>query len=125
MVDSSLGKILADKSGNTRYTFAEDTATTSVCTAACATKCPPVVGPVAPGVGLDATDLATITRPDGTEQATFYGHPLYHFDGDTKPGNTNGQGVGGVWYVIDSEGKATGATTTAGTTTTAGASPGY
>ena len=35
---------------------------------------------------------------------TFYGHPLYFFAGDTAAGQSNGQGLGGKWYVLDSEG---------------------
>ena len=42
----------------------------------------------------------------GTSQVTFYGHPLYHFSGDANPGDTNGQGIGSVWYVVDGEGNA-------------------
>ena len=47
-----------------------------------------------------------ITRPDGTTQITFYGQPLYTFSGDAKPGDTTGQGTGGVWFVVGKDGTA-------------------
>jgi predicted lipoprotein with Yx(FWY)xxD motif len=45
-------------------------------------------------------DLGVITRTDGTKQVTYGGHPLYYFAGDTAPGQTKGQGVGGTWFLI-------------------------
>jgi len=48
--------------------------------------------------GLNATKFSTITRPDGSKQLTYNGSPLYYFLNDKKPGDTNGQGVKGVWY---------------------------
>lgn len=43
--------------------------------------------------------LATITRADGTTQVTYDGHPLYYYAADVQAGDTNGEGVGGVWHV--------------------------
>ena len=37
-------------------------------------------------------------------QVTYNGWPLYFYAGDTAPGDTNGQGQGGVWYVVDPTG---------------------
>ena len=45
-------------------------------------------------------DLAFTTRTGGIKQVTYGGHPLYYFKGDTAPGQTNGEGVEGVWYLI-------------------------
>ena len=76
------------------------TSTTSKCTGSCATYWPPVTGPVTAGSGVTGT-LGTITRPDGTTQATYDGHPLYTYVGDTGPGQAKGNGKnlsGGVWY---------------------------
>jgi predicted lipoprotein with Yx(FWY)xxD motif len=45
-------------------------------------------------------DLGVTTRTGGAKQVTYGGHPLYYFKGDTAPGQTKGQGVGGVWFLI-------------------------
>jgi predicted lipoprotein with Yx(FWY)xxD motif len=105
--DSSLGKILVDGTGLTLYAFTADSADKSACAGDCATTWPPLTSDAAPtlGTGLDAEDFKTIARDDGSTQVTFYGLPLYHFSGDTGPGDTNGQGLGGKWYVVDAEGK--------------------
>jgi predicted lipoprotein with Yx(FWY)xxD motif len=58
------------------------------------------------GDGLDATLFASATRDDGDEQVTVDGWPLYFFSGDVSPGDTNGQGVGDVWYVVGADGAA-------------------
>jgi len=50
---------------------------------------------------VKAEDFGTITREDGKKQTTFRGYPLYYWAGDKAPGDTKGQGVGNVWYVID------------------------
>ena len=34
--------------------------------------------------------LVTITRDDGTIQVTYNGLPLYHYSGDSPPGDTTG-----------------------------------
>ena len=41
----------------------------------------------------------TITRDDGTMQVTYNGLPLYRFANDTAAGQTNGEGVAGLWSV--------------------------
>jgi predicted lipoprotein with Yx(FWY)xxD motif len=58
------------------------------------------------GEGVDATLLGTITRDDGSTQVTYNGWPLYYFHEDAAPGDTNGQGVGGVWFLVSPEGEA-------------------
>jgi predicted lipoprotein with Yx(FWY)xxD motif len=45
-------------------------------------------------------DLGVTTRTGGAKQVTYGGHPLYYFSGDTAPGQTKGQGVDGVWFLI-------------------------
>jgi len=92
--------VLTNSAGLTLYWFGPDTSTTSKCTGSCAAVWPPVTGPVTAGAGVTGT-LGTITRPDGTIQATYDGHPLYTFAGDTAPGQTKGNGVngsGGIWH---------------------------
>jgi predicted lipoprotein with Yx(FWY)xxD motif len=95
-------KVLTNAAGFTLYWFAPDTSTTSNCTGTCATVWPPVHGPVTLGSGVAGT-LGTITRPDGTVQATFDGHPLYTYVGDSASGQANGNGLnvnGGVWHEV-------------------------
>ena len=101
---SGLGTILVDGAGATVYMFQKDTATTSACTGGCADKWPSLSGPATVGAGLDATLLTTITGANGEQQLAYNGHPLYHFAGDAKPGDTTGQKVGGVWFVLDATG---------------------
>ena len=105
--DTSLGKVLVDGAGMTLYIFTPDGGGKSVCNGDCAAKWPPLKGGSAPtlGAGLDAADFASITRDDGSAQATFYGLPLYHFAGDAAAGDVNGQGLGGKWYVVNADGK--------------------
>jgi predicted lipoprotein with Yx(FWY)xxD motif len=92
--------VLTNSSGKTLYWFAPDTPTTSKCSGSCATYWPPVTGPVTAGSGVTGT-LSTITRSDGTKQATYDGHPLYTYVGDTAAGQATGNGLnlsGGLWY---------------------------
>src|SRR2546423_2285102 len=91
---SSLGQILVDGNGKTLYLFEADTSAQSTCSGACAQAWPPVTTSGAPKAagGASASLLGTSARSDGTTQVTFGGHPLYSFTGDTKPGDTNGEG---------------------------------
>jgi predicted lipoprotein with Yx(FWY)xxD motif len=99
--------VLTNSKGFTLYSFAPDTATTSKCDGACAQNWPPVQGPVtAAGV---TGKFGTIKRSDGSIQATFDGHPLYTFAGDTSPGQAKGNGLnaaGGLWHEITTSGGA-------------------
>jgi predicted lipoprotein with Yx(FWY)xxD motif len=108
--------VVTNASGKTLYWFVPDTSTASKCTGACATYWPPVIGPVTAGSGVTGT-LGVITRPDGTMQATYDGHPLYTYVADSGPGQAKGNGLnlsGGVWWEMTVSG-AKPATTTSGT----------
>jgi predicted lipoprotein with Yx(FWY)xxD motif len=128
---TSLGDTLVDAQGRTLYAFKADKGGKSVCNTGCVENWPPltVTGAIKLAPGLDEDDFKTITRDDGTTQVTDYGQPLYRYAGDSKAGDTHGDGVAGVWYAVGSEGKpantsASGtASTEAPTTTTA--LPGY
>jgi predicted lipoprotein with Yx(FWY)xxD motif len=99
--------VLTNASGFTLYSFAPDTATTSNCNGACAQAWPPVKGP-ATASGVTGT-FGTIKRSDGSVQATFDGHPLYTFAGDTAAGQNKGNGLnvnGGLWHEITTSGTA-------------------
>ena len=107
MADSDLGSILVDGQGNTLYLFTNDTQEeASTCTGGCAGTWPALAGTVTAGEGVDESLIGTVAGEDGTEQATYNGWPLYYYAQDTGPGDTNGQGVGGVWWVVDAEGDA-------------------
>jgi len=97
--------VLTSSKGFTLYSFAPDTATTSKCNGTCAQNWPPVQGPVT-AAGVTGT-FGTIKRSDGSVQATFDGHPLYTFVGDTAPGQAKGNGLnaaGGLWHEIATSG---------------------
>ena len=91
---TSLGPVLVGPNGLTLYTHAGDSATASTCTGGCAAAWPPLVGPATGGAGVSGT-FATLTRDDGSVQATYNGLPLYGWKNDTKPGDVTGQGVNG------------------------------
>lgn len=101
---TDLGEVLVDGDGMTLYLFDQDSEGESACVDDCASTWPPLVGePEATG-GADAALVGTISRPDGSTQATYDGHPLYLYAPDSEPGDVTGQGVGGVWWVIGPDG---------------------
>ena len=106
--DSALGTILVDSKGNTLYVFMQDTSDVSTCTGDCAASWPALIakGEVKAGGGGDVDEslLGTSARDDGTMQVTYNGHPLYHFSGDQAAGDTNGEGIGGIWFVVSPAG---------------------
>ncbi|MEU6990872.1 SCO0930 family lipoprotein [Streptomyces sp. NPDC046465] len=110
--DAKLGEIVVDKNGMTVYRFTKDSAwpMKSACTGACLDKWP-VVAPVAKNDtrGILEKGFIVFNRPDGAKQQTIDCWPLYTFAGDKKPGDTNGQGVGGTWYAASPQGKPVGA----------------
>jgi predicted lipoprotein with Yx(FWY)xxD motif len=94
--------VVTSAKGLTLYWFAPDTPTASRCTGTCAAYWPPVLGKPTAGSGVTGT-IGTITRPDGTTQATYDGHPLYTYVGDTGPGQASGNDIdlnGGYWYEV-------------------------
>jgi predicted lipoprotein with Yx(FWY)xxD motif len=109
LASSKFGKILVDSHGRTLYDFVADKTTMSTCYGACASLWPPLTVAGAPkaGAGVRASLLGTTKRTDGTTEATYNGHPLYYFAGDTKPGETTGQAInqfGALWYVLTAGG---------------------
>ena len=107
---TDFGSILVDSEGMSLYVFFNDTQNsgTSTCTGECAVAWPALVSQGAPaaGDGVDAALLGTITRDDGTMQVTYNGWPLYYFADDTAAGDTNGQGLDGVWFLVSPTGEA-------------------
>jgi predicted lipoprotein with Yx(FWY)xxD motif len=106
VAESDLGPILTDGEGRVLYRFMNDTEGTSACEGECLDNWPALTGEAQAGEGADESLLGTIERPDGTAQVTYGEWPLYYFAGDAGPGETNGQGVGDVWYVVGPDGAA-------------------
>jgi len=109
VANSGLGKILVDSQGRTLYRFRQDSGPTSACAGPCASTWPPLRANTKPRAGSEASAsmLATSTRSDGKPQVTYNGHPLYLYQGDQKPGDTNGQGVtafGAAWFALSAAG---------------------
>ena len=100
--------VLTNAQGMTLYWFVPDTSTKSNCNGACAKYWPPMKGPATAGTGVTGK-LGTITRSDGSMQATYNGHPLYTYVADTAPGQAKGNGLnlsGGVWHEVTVSGAA-------------------
>jgi predicted lipoprotein with Yx(FWY)xxD motif len=94
--------LLTNANGLTLYWFAPDTSTKSACYGSCAAYWPPVTGNPLAGPGVTGR-LGTITRTDGTTQATYDGHPLYTYIGDHAPGTASGNNInlnGGLWHDV-------------------------
>ncbi|MET9556144.1 SCO0930 family lipoprotein [Streptomyces sp. NPDC006645] len=110
--DPKLGEIVVDAKGMTVYRFKKDSAwpMKTACTGACLEKWP-VVAPVDKNdtEGIIKKGFVTFDRPDGIKQQTIDCWPIYTFAGDAKPGDTNGQGVGGTWYAVAPDSKLVGA----------------
>ncbi|MCH7736887.1 MAG: CHRD domain-containing protein [Chloroflexi bacterium] len=100
---AELGTILTDAAGRSLYLFANDTPNVSNCAGGCALFWPPLitVQSPAPGDAVTAAHIGTTTRADGSKQVTYDGSPLYFFANDEKPGDTLGQGIGNLWFVIN------------------------
>jgi predicted lipoprotein with Yx(FWY)xxD motif len=97
------GNILTDSQGMTLYLFTKDTENVSNCYDQCAVNWPPLLAEAgtepSAGEGVPG-QLGVIDRTDGNQQVTYNGMPLYYFAKDSQAGDTNGQYVGGVWFVV-------------------------
>ena len=99
--NAALGSFLTDTKGMTLYYFKKDAPGKSACYGDCVVKWPLYYRDnIAPKDGLKAEDFGSITRDDGQMQTTYKGMPLYYFFKDAKAGDTAGQGVNNVWYVV-------------------------
>jgi predicted lipoprotein with Yx(FWY)xxD motif len=108
---SPVGPILATGGGDTLYDFVPDTPTHSAClNDGCVFQWPPLIasGLVRVGPGVDASLVGKLTRPDGSSQLSYGGHPLYTYNLDVSPGIVMGQAIdqdGGLWYVLNAQGR--------------------
>jgi len=105
VASSTLGNILVDRDGRTLYAFTKDKGDQSACSGDCATSWPALTGPATAGTGVQASLLSTSMQANGSSQVTYGGKPLYYFAGDAKPGDTNGQDVGNVWFALTADGE--------------------
>ncbi len=108
LADTSLGTVLVGADGLTLYMFDPDSAGSPTCVGGCASNWPPslVDDGTTPtvGEGLDASKLSVVAFPDGGNMLKYGDWPLYYFAGDSAAGDVNGQGQGGVWWVVDATG---------------------
>ncbi|MFC3493034.1 COG4315 family predicted lipoprotein [Glycomyces rhizosphaerae] len=106
--DDTLGEFLVDNDGMTLYLFTPDTTSESTCYDTCATAWPPLLTDtedVAAGDGVDEALIGTTERTDGSMQVTYNDHPLYYYAKDAAPGDTTGQGVQDIWWVVNPAGE--------------------
>ena len=110
VTDPKLGKILVGDNGMTLYMFTKDEANKSNCDIECLEKWPPLLTQGNPnlGEGVDSALIGTTTLADGSLIVTYNQMPLYYWVKDSKPGDTTGQDVGHVWYVVSPEGEVVG-----------------
>ncbi len=102
--ETSLGQIVVDSKGMTAYYYDLDVPNSGVssCTGGCLVHWPIITAasatPVVSGIDAKVTVIAS------SNQIEINGRPIYTFAADTAPGDTRGQGAGGVWYVISPAG---------------------
>jgi predicted lipoprotein with Yx(FWY)xxD motif len=101
------GTVLATGTGLSLYWYTGDrkSSGTSSCTGSCAVTWPPLIAPVQVPAGVKlAGPVGSITRLDGTQQVTIDGYPIYRYNGDTRPGDVVGNGIAGLWHVVNVNG---------------------
>jgi predicted lipoprotein with Yx(FWY)xxD motif len=99
---ADLGNFLTDAKGMTLYYYDKDTKGVSNCVGKCLENWPAYyAAQVSVPAGLKDEDFGSIKRSDGAMQTTYKGFPLYYWVKDQKRGDTTGQNVGKVWFVVD------------------------
>ena len=96
VTDAPTGAYVTDASGRAVYVVDAPDSATFTCTGACETDLEPVVGQATIGTGvtgLQASQLGTRALPDGRQQATYNGKPLFFSRSDAAKGDTKGQGT--------------------------------
>jgi predicted lipoprotein with Yx(FWY)xxD motif len=118
---TSVGTVLTGPNGHTLYHLTTEKNGMIECTGSCAQAWPPLTVPSGqtPKLtsGLGGT-IGTVKRPDGTTQVTYNGEPLYYYASDTSAGQAEGQGVGGVWFVVSPDASSGSGTSLPSTSTT-------
>src|SRR4051812_12077038 len=106
---TGLGRIIVDRRGRSLYLFEKDNRGRSACSGVCAVYWPPLLTS-GRSIGIEGAKpslLGSIRRADGSRQVSYAGHPLYFFSGDSRRGQTNGEGLqdfGAGWYVLTPSG---------------------
>lgn len=123
--NTKLGSILVTPSGLTLYRLTTDKPDHPTCTGSCAAIWPPLTiahqeKKITGGSGV--TNLGAVKLSDGKYQVTYHSMPLYRYAGDTSPGQTNGQGIGGTWFVVHPSSSASATSTSATKSKPAGSS---
>ncbi|CAN7341145.1 hypothetical protein LJR153_001976 [Paenibacillus sp. LjRoot153] len=99
---ADLGNYLTDALGMSLYYYDKDTKGVSNCAGKCLEKWPLYYADhIAAPTGMNSADFGTIIRADGKKQTTYKGFPLYYWVDDKKMGDTTGQNVGNVWFLVD------------------------
>ena len=93
--------VLTNAKGLTLYYFTPDSATQSACSGQCAQTWPPLffTGSGSPTSSANLTGKLSVLADVNGNQVEYNSHLLYAFAGDTAPGQTNGQGLFGKWFV--------------------------
>ena len=96
--------LLADAAGRTLYTYDKDADNKSNCNGGCAAAWPPYL--VKEG-DRNPSNISVVRREDNTLQWAINGKPLYYYAADAQRGDVKGDGQGGVWHAVHTEGKRT------------------
>jgi predicted lipoprotein with Yx(FWY)xxD motif len=125
--NAKLGMIIANSKGMTLYYFTPDKAGKPTCVGACAQYWPPALksGSTQFGKLSVSGKFGTVASSSGGRQITYNGWPLYRYSGDTKPGQTNGQGIQSVWFVATPKLKRAGSSSSPAPAATATCTPSY
>jgi predicted lipoprotein with Yx(FWY)xxD motif len=107
---TKLGRILVNGQGRTLYLYVKDRGAKSACSRRCSQVWPPATVSGAPtaGPGVAAAKLTTTRGADHRRQLVYNGHPLYTLTADVRPGQINGEGFLGTWYVVSAAGNRVG-----------------
>ena len=101
------GEILVDSQCRALYAFTQDVDGEPTCVDDCAEAWPPLIVEDRTATFFpdypDPELFTGVDHPEG-EQVSFGGWPLYNFAQDAAPGDLNGQGVGGAWWLVAPDG---------------------
>lgn len=104
VVGVSAGGKLVDPDGMSLYVLDDDSAGEPTCLTGCADNWPPLTVSadgtqhVSGGPGVSGA-FTTFERSDAAVQVIYNNRPLYHYAGDSAPGEINGDAIGGVWHL--------------------------